>query len=656
MAKVTDQTVKVSIASEEHKTNVSNGEPSKAARVMSSDCDVESIHSADYKDDGDIEPEQTGPDIEPAPTGIVLYHRITMQVLHFAALQEPEDLEEPTTKEKCVDCCCQAFTCNFSKISQSITKTRVAPVGGESDPAFEMINYMTPVLRRGRSKGWLLLAKLIPSAVKESYRNVWVASELAILLLALVFSITSVSLSQNEIFNVLHLVLTIIGTLLAVIDGVILLYECGLFKKCRAACQHGLEKVEDNNLSDNTGSNDDLGSHSESNCCSKDCCCSKDFFKTSRSVLDFIRMALSELIFYPLVICSIFEVVTSQAYRFNSAADGVNFVLLIITLTLLLFFVYLVRIVLLIFTNYLLQKARKLPKVEEESKQVKQHQYNSSIRNSALLFEIYFIYHVIAQMVIQVLMIIAIGAKIRDDNSHLFENAVNTEQPSTIIDSGTTATTTIPTTTSTDIKINESIHVSVTLWYMLIGGYIFPAFGVITFFLANYFWLQEYPIGFCIDCLSVMNITKRNESGSIVDQINRYIHFMELKNEFKLLRQNTCCDKFIYPFKSPQMVIICIAYTLLQLGFVVCAGVSSVGPLGGGGWLFFYIVAIVMGFIANLHVFTIAIFWNTIIITVIVLIAIVIAVIAAAIAIIIGFIWLIFILGIVALICSFSDD
>lgn len=621
MDQVTDQT-----ASEGHESTVSIGEApttSTAAKVISRDCNSESIRSADYKDNGDIEPE---------PTELVFYHSIIMEVFH-----EPEGLEEPTTEENCVDCCCKAFLCNFSKISQSITKKRVSPEGGESDSAFKIINFMTPVLRRGRSKGWVLLAKLIPSAVKERFRNVWVASELAILLLALVFSITSVSLDKNEIFNILHLVLTIIGTVLAVVDGVILLYGCGLFKKFGVVCQHGLEKVEDNNKKENTGSNEDLGCHSASNYFSKYC------FMTSKSILDFIRMTLSEVIFYPLVICSIFEVVTSQAYMFDSAADGINFFLLIITLALLLFFVYVVRIALLIMTNYLLQNVRKLPKVEQESKQEKECQYDSTIRKSALHFEIYFIYHVIAQMVIQVLMIIAIGAKIRDDNRHLFENAVNPEQPSTIIDNGTNGTnttiptivnTTIPTTLTTDMEINKNIHVSVALWYMLIGGYISPVFGLLTFFVANSFWVQEYPIGFCIDCLSVMNITKRNEGESIVDQI-------KLKDDFKSLRQKTFCNKFSYPFKSPQMVLVCIAYTLLQLGFIISAGVSSVGPLGGGGWLLFYIVAIIMGFIANLHVFTIAIFWNTIIITVIVLIAIGIAVFAAAITIFFVLIWLI---------------
>ena len=598
---------------------------------MSSDCDVRSIHSSD---DGDIEPKPTTPH---KPTGLVFYRLITVQLLQYAALNEPEELEEPTTKEKCVDYCCQAFTCNLiSKMTQyNITKKRVSPEGEESNSAFEMINYMTPVLRRGRSKGLVLLAKLIPSAVKESFRNVWVASELGILLLALAFSITSVSLGRHEIFNILHLVLTFVGTVLAVIDGVILLYGCGLFKKFSGACQPGLKEVEDNNPSDNSGNNEDLGKHSESSCCSKDC-----FIKS----LDLIRMTLSELLFYPLVICGIFEVVTSQAYMFDSGADGINFILLIISLALLLFFVYVLRIALLIVTSYLLQKARE---VEQESKQC---QYNSSIRKSALRFEMYFIFHVIAQMVIQVLMIIAIGAKIRDDNRHLFENAVNPEEPSTINGTnGTNTTIPIPTTLITDVEINKSIHVSGTLWFMLIDGYVFPVFGVITFFVANYFWVQEYPIGFCIDCLSIMNITKRNESGSIVDHINRYFHVVELEEEFKLLREKTFREKFSYPFKSPQMVIVCIAYTLLQLGFVICAGISSVGPLGGGGWLFFYIVAIIMGFIANLQVLTIAIFWNTIIIAVIVYIAIFIAAFVVK--------WIIIILGhIVSLIQRCCDD
>ena len=74
--------------------------------------------------------------------------------------------------------------------------------------------------------------------------------------------------------------------------------------------------------------------------------------------------------------------------------------------------------------------------------------------------------------------------------------------------------------------------------------------------------------------------------------------------------------KFFYPFQIPVLVILCLVYSLLQLGFVICAALADTGPpevLNGGGWIQFYITAVIMGIIANLYTFAVAALWMTII-------------------------------------------
>ena len=524
-----------------------------------------------------------------------VFHRRIIEIMYIASLNEPENPDEPTRKEKCIDCCCQSIHCNFSRMSQSFTRRNP-----EDQPAFKTINYMTPILRRGRSKGWAMHMELIPDIVRDCCRNWWVVIELIVVFFALGLSIATFSLGKNKIFNILHLILTILGSILAITDGIILLCGCSMFKKYRTCC----ECVPKSNSGENPrAEHTQEDQQADVNVAESNGKC-KRCIAATRSTFDFFRMLLSELLFYPLLICDIFEVITGKAYQFSNATDGISFTLFAISSLSLFFFVYIVRIIILIVANIHSQKERK-PENDEKT-QTQFPDYDPAISKAAKYFQCYFIYHVAAQMLAQILMIIAIGAKIRDDNSHFFE----------------------------DTESDDTIHVSGTLWYMLVAGYVLPVFGLLTFFVVTYFWVQEFPIGFCIDCLSVLKasgideLAKSEETkkkvASQIDKIKGFVHFAELKKQFKDLRQKAWSDKFFYPFKTPQMVIICLIYAFLQLSFIICAGISTSGNgrLGGGYWEIFYTLAIIVGFIANFYVFLVALLWSAIIISVIVFIAI----------------------------------
>ena len=257
---------------------------------------------------------------------------------------------------------------------------------------------------------------------------------------------------------------------------------------------------------------------------------------------------------YPLLICDIFELIIGEPYKFQSIVDGLSFVLFTISTTSLVLFVYIMRLAILGGVIYYTQKQRK-PK--QKQLQGKGMEFDYSISKSAFFFQGYFFYHVLMQMIAQILMIVAIGAKIRFDNRHLFESS------------------------DTDSK-DESVHVSPFLWYMLVGGYVLPVFGFFTFFIVTYFWVQEFPIGVCIDLLSLLrmpgmehitNFTKNTkEHVDKMKRITKHVQLAELKTQFRDLHQMSWFKhKFLYPFKSPTLVILSIFYTVLQLGFFVCA-------------------------------------------------------------------------------------
>ena len=91
-------------------------------------------------------------------------------------------------------------------------------------------------------------------------------------------------------------------------------------------------------------------------------------------------------------------------------------------------------------------------------------------------------------MLAQVLMYIAIAAKICYDNRHFYQ----------------------------DENTDETIFFTSFLIYMIVAGYVLPFLGLLNFFIVTFYWSQQYPIGFRLDMLSISKMTKY----SITDLLN----------------------------------------------------------------------------------------------------------------------------------------
>ena len=264
------------------------------------------------------------------------------------------------------------------------------------------------------------------------------------------------------------------------------------------------------------------------------------------------------------------------------------FILFVLSLASQLFFVYIVRITVLIAANCRSQKLR-VPDKDTRDK----CDFDPSISKSARYFQCYFVIHVCAQTVAQILIIITIAAAIREENKHLF--VANKNNP--------------------EMNMDESIHASNQLWYMLVAGYTLPICGILSFFIVTYFWVQEFPIGICIDVMSGVLHTPGLDDLKKIGQpdeeelekqskIHRFIHLADLKSEFKGLRDISWGWKFLYPFQSPQTAVLSIIYAVLQAVFVAYRILRD-----NAIWIIFGLVGSVIGFIANFYVFSIAIFW-----------------------------------------------
>ena len=239
--------------------------------------------------------------------------------MYTAASTEQEQMK----KEKCMDCCCEAFSCEISrnKLEEILHCCKRSTEDNNKVPkvvsTVKKIKDMSLILRRGQSKGWVIHTEMIFPLIKASCRNVWVFAELIAVVVSFILSFVTFSLGKNRIFTLLHFVLTIVGTILAIIDGVILLKGCCFFTVCKHRRETSAEAMQ---------------ATSENKCC-------KECLDYTRNVFDLIRMILSELIFYPILICDIFEMITSEIYFFDNAVDGLSFALFVLSLVSQLFFV-----------------------------------------------------------------------------------------------------------------------------------------------------------------------------------------------------------------------------------------------------------------------------------------------------------------------------
>ena len=225
--------------------------------------------------------------------------------------------------------------------------------------------------------------------------------------------------------------------------------------------------------------------------------------------------------------------------------------------------------------------------------------------------------HVVSQMIVQVLMIVAISAKFQYENRNY--NKDNT------------------------------IHISGYLWYMIIAGYILPFCGFLTFFIVNFYWAREFPIKLYIQILSILSSPdasfiffpneklgedgkggNEEQEGLIAKwrEVMQQVNTVDLTKDYKkMAEQNFVIHKLGFPFRSPGLIFLCFIYAGLQLTVVFCATQNDVGDdviLNGGGWTIFYICTVILGSLANMYTYAVAYLWLFIIVLIIAILYIIV--------------------------------
>ena len=424
---------------------------------------------------------------------------------------------------------------------------------------------LTPQLSIARNQGLGMMKKLLFPATPKFLRDIWVYSELAVALLQFVFSITSISLSKDRAFNIIYLVLASINIVLALIDGFIYFVQLGAcadsLRRCHSCCKKNHQESDQKETKKRKWWQ--LGPKS---------------VERLNEWFEVFRNAGTELLIYPLLVCDLFDLIVGGSYQRQNSADSINFSLFVIGGFYLILSVYFMRI---FMTLSSVVTMRRIPL-----------DYSMAQQNYINLLTRFFI-HVLFQIVTNAAIIVAVGVKIHQENP-------------------------TPCTTTSGACVNASPF----LIYVIVAGGIIPFFGVISFFLVNYYQMREFSIAFWIDMISLLqgesfaDLVFQGEGVKAAKEKTRkfveVVKLKEVKDQFKGFVSVSVWVKTFYPFRIPILVVLGILYELLLLSFIVCLLFSEDGDFilfeeEGVSSSFFVVACFLV--VANVHVLLLVSFW-----------------------------------------------
>ena len=427
----------------------------------------------------------------------------------------------------------------------------------------------TPEMKSARTQGVAMLKTLLFPAVPRLLRDVWIAIELVVTIYQLVLSSISLSLNHVETFNITYVVLASIALILAVLDALIHLGSCAATVfYCRS------------NSNNPTQHKDEQCSIDPGNI--QDCCLlSKIHRQQASEYSDIVRNIVTELIFYPLLICNMFDFIVSGSYRRQDSAEKINFSLFVVGGFYLVLSVYIARFFMITFS---LMSLRKVP---ESIAYTQRFYWNLTIK---------FGLHVLLQLIVSVFIIAAIGVGIHNEN----------ESP---CDEGT------------------CIKASPYLISAAVVGGIIPILGTCMFLLTNGHNFRAMTVSLWVDMISMLQyesfatavfgnegVKKAKEK---VEAFTKHVKFAETKKQLKLFVTSTpFMVKRLYPLRSPFFWFVSILYIVLLGSFFATLLVSFECSVLNRDKLHLGIVFFITAFaalLANIHVITLTIVFTAIV-------------------------------------------
>lgn len=495
-----------------------------------------------------------------------------------------EELEQPEEQghdssccEKCTACCCQSYTCTDYKsfktkarpsLSKRLKKAKsfaVDEVCQTTVNAFKMTPlgaFTLDTIKYGTTLFLLIL--LVPSCI-GFYKDPSMLNVLGLVFAGLAFS-----------YEILDLIYYIRNN------------RCSAyynsFKWIAKFKENSKEFWKNRKNPAPTNTENQREQADPDNCC-QDCC--KCCPVKCTYVIDFIRLLMNSLWFFPILLINMFKLIDEYVDKQFPVKDdmGNDIDQKVEILTWIkngasfgytAFSIYITRIIVLFVASYSINKVQNIKLTEG-------------------VFQFIFSLYSSAQMAIQILMIIAIGIRYQQE----YHKCKSTESEYSSCE----------------------FNISINLWYMIYLAYILPIISTIMFFIVHHYWTQMFFLTFYYNILQILkkpnivNALKGREQKA--QNIHVVMNCEKFERDYAKFSKIDIGQKFVYPFTNPAHVFFCFLYAGHLLGFLGCFLINL--PNLNLTWYIFAAVGLGLGIVINWYVFTVTAVYLIIIVSILVM-------------------------------------
>ena len=511
-----------------------------------------------------------------------------------------------TNNSNTSSCCCYSQECT-NRCSAGFTFECCMSSTAQHPSSYHFPQFSVE-LKAARRQGTKMLRSFLFPTMPKLLTDFWVLTEFGITIAQFVLSVISIMIDSNRTFNIIYLALASLALLLAFIDAFIYFKDFATCSHCFHRCCSKLRslkyksriQIDEDQWYDNiigiqgfsnnsfldldagvTAENEQIAnnhnSSSDRHNYAYKCCHFGDKSKLKTIIsesFELIRTVLSELLIYPLLMFDLLDVIVGGSYQLTSTQDRLNLSLFVIGTVFLILSVYVSRAFMVISMTIQL---RRMPIDPSKSK--------TNILGIVTEFCIYVLFQISAHVVV----VMAVGAKLYQENPTPCENLQA-----------------------------SCTHISPTLIYAMVCGGILPIYGMLVFFILNYFQLQEISVGFWTNMVSLLhsenfsNIvfsTKGIEETKMkAEGLINSIHLHQVKSQLTTIMSTPSWAKILYPLKFPFFIPVLFLYVVMLFSFIAALAFTYEQNVGITFTLFqnnfspaFFILSIII-LAANLRV------------------------------------------------------
>jgi hypothetical protein len=470
-------------------------------------------------------------------------------------------------------------------------------ISNVSDPESSIIKYppamepppMSEELKQGNRLGTKISQDFLLPGMPQLLADLWIFIELSVTLFQLIFSLVNMNISSNKVFNGLYIALASVNVLLACTDAFLYFYE---LKSCKAFYNWFKSvrgELKDDRFFIEEGEGEGIEEQEEQEkkrCCPCEIKVPEKVLSTFNQWFEIMRTILGELLVYPLVVLDLFDLLAGGAFRLADTNSRISFSMFIVGSFYMVLSVYIGRIIMSVTTIGSIQGL------------------SSTTKNDSDYMRVFvrFLFHVLAQVAVHLLCVVAVGVKIWEENMTL---------------------------------TGSEFRASPLLWGVIAGGWIIPFLGIVSYFIVNYYWIRSFSIGMFVDMIGLLQEPDFAESVFCVgeeegmkevaaeksEKLLSDVKYFDIKQEAKTREELTSpMAKIMYPLKVPFFLLYAVFYDVILSGFITCLvleynyqthkyGIVELTTNTGMA----IVVTIILVIISNLHIVLLINIWMIII-------------------------------------------